>query len=431
MKRILLINPATPGYTMRLFPPLTLAVLAGAIPDKYDVSIIDENVEALSLDGDLAAISANTYSIRRAYEIAAMCRQIGIPVIMGGNHPSILPEEASLYADSVVVGDGERVWPEVLNDFEGKRLKRIYKPDRYSFELPLLPRRDLLSNRYRFESMETARGCPFNCYFCSVTRFHGAWWRLKPRGLIEQELRQLRGKTLFLVDDNIIGSSKGPNEHTEALFGLFKDHGIRWMGQASVNVADSPDLLRDIRESGCIFLFIGFESLNPAVLKALNKKLNCRNGAVSYQEVIRRIHQHGIGIMGSFIVGTDYDIGDSIRELKEFILTGGIDIPNIAPLTPYPGTKIYDDLCRDKRLFDEQYWLQDPFPLFSFEPRGISTAMLKEALLDLLAGYTGLRGAARLFLTTLKNTRSLRTASYSAAEGVISARVLKQHLDAG
>ena len=428
MKRILLINPATPTFPMRLFPPLPLAVLAGAIPETYDVKIIDENIEGLNFEGDLVAITANTYSIRRAYELSRIFRQKGIPVILGGNHPSILPEEASFHADSVAIGDGETAWQEILNDFEQNKLKQYYKPDRYNFDLPLLPRRDLLSQKYRFDSLETVRGCPFDCDFCSVTRFHGAASRHKPLELIEQELRQLRGKTLFLVDDNFIGGEKGPNDRTEALFALFKKYGKRWMGQASINVADSPTILQDARESGCIFLFIGFESLNPAVLESLSKKLNKHRGVASYNEVIRRIHAQGISIMGSFIIGSDHDSRESIRELKEFIHSSEIDIPNITHLTPYPGTKVYEEMKKEKRLLDEQFWLQDPFPIFTFEPKQISIADLKEAALDLISGYTGIGGGARQFLTTLKHTRSIRTASYSLAESIITARTMQKQL---
>ena len=428
MRRILLINPATPAFPMRLFPPLALAVLAGAIPEAYDVTIVDENIENLTFEGDLAAITANTYSIRRAYEISRIFREKGIPVILGGNHPSILPEEAALHADTVVIGDGETVWQEILNDFEQKKLKKFYTPGRYGFNLPLLPRRELLSHKYHFDSLETVRGCPFNCHFCSVTRFHGATSRLKPLEVIEQELKQFRGKTLFLVDDNFIGTENGANERTEALFALLKQYSIRWVGQASINVADSPMLLRAARESGCIFIFIGFESLNPNALKSLNKQLNCRRGVGFYKEVIHRIHEQGISIMGSFIIGSDFDTKESIRELKEFIHTSAIDIPNITHLTPYPGTKIYEVLQREKRLFDEQFWLRDPFPIFTFEPKHISVAELKEATFELISDYTGIIGGTRQFLTTLKHTRSIQTASYSLAESILIARVMKQQL---
>lgn len=151
-----------------------------------------------------------------------MFREKGIPVLLGGNHPSILPAEASIHADAVVIGDGEEVWAELLKDLERNQLKPFYNPARYHFQQQMLPRRDLLSSKYRFESLETSRGCPFNCYFCSVTSFHGATWRLKPPELIEKELKLIKGKNIFLVDDNIIGLGKGLNDHTKSLPGLLK-----------------------------------------------------------------------------------------------------------------------------------------------------------------------------------------------------------------
>ncbi len=429
MRRVLLINPATPLFPMRLFPPLALAVQAGSIPEHYEVKIIDENISPLTYEGDLAAISANTYSIRRAYELAQVFRQKKIPVILGGNHPSILPEEAAGFADAVVIGDGETVWPEILKDLEGKRLQKYYQAAPYAFDRQLLPRRDLLSPGYRFASLETVRGCPYDCDFCSVTRYHGASYRFKPLELIEAELRQLRRKTLFLVDDNFIGAGKGAAERAEALFDLFRRYGIRWMGQASINIADNPALLRAARQSGCLFLFIGFESLNPAALQSLNKKLNYRRGVSFYREVISRIHEQGISIMGSFIIGSDYDTRESIRELRQFIRESEIDIPNITHLTPYPGTRIYEALHKAGRLFQEQFWLQDPFPLFTFEPEQISLAALKEATLELLADEEGLLARAKGFINTLKHTRSLRSASYALAESTLNARLMRKRLE--
>ncbi len=413
---------------MLLFPPLALAVQAGAIPETYEVSIIDENIAPISFDADLVGITANTYSIRRAYEISQAFRDKGIPVVLGGNHPSILPNEAAAYADSVVIGDGEKVWPELLKDFEKGELKKFYRPERYYFDLKLLPRRDLFSKHYRFNSLETVRGCPFDCDFCSVTRFHGALCRSKALETVEQELEKLQGKALFLVDDNFIGPGSPAKHDAQEILTLFRRYNIRWMGQASIDIADNPDLLRMARDSGCIFLFIGFESLNPEVLRSLNKRLNYQRGVSFYKEVIRRIHEHGISVMGSFIIGNDFDSSDSIRMLKDFVIESQIDIPNITHLTPYPGTRVYEKLKAERRLFDEQFWLQKPFPLFTFRPTRMTLAELEDATLDLVDSFSGLYASTRSFFNTLKHTRSIRTASYSVATSNLSSRIMKQQL---
>jgi len=428
VKRLLLINPGSPGFSMRLFPPLSLAVQAGAIGADYDVSIVDENMEALSFEADLVAITANTYSIRRAYEISAIFRERRIPVILGGNHPSILPNESSEHADSVVVGDGETVWPELLHDFENSKLKKLYSPGRYNFDQGLGPRRELLSDKYRFSSIETVRGCPYDCDFCSVTRFHGAVCRFKPLEMIDQELERLYEEVLFLVDDNFIGPGSPVRQRTEEVLELFRSHRIRWMGQASVNVADDSSLLEKARESGCILLFIGFESTNPEVLRALNKKLNYKKGIEFYKDVVRRIHDQGISVMGSFIIGTDYDTRESIKRLKDFIQESQIDIPNITHLTPYPGTRVYERLKAEKRLFNEQFWLQKTFPLFTFRPRQMNLLELEEATEDLISSFSGFRKNMKTFFSSLKHTRSVRSASYSSAISSLGAKTMRQQM---
>ncbi|TFF93317.1 MAG: radical SAM protein, partial [Promethearchaeota archaeon] len=205
-KKILLINPSNPRYNKRLLPPLSLTTIAAYIPQKYDIEIVDNNLEKIKYDADLVAITVNTYTARIAYEISEKFLERNIPVILGGNHPTIVPNEAIKYCTAVVIGDGELVWKQILKDFESRRLKKWYKSKFFNFDHSKLPRRDLLQNRYFLESIETLRGCPFNCEFCSVTRFHGGKFRYKPIDLIKKEIESLDRKNLFIVDDNLIGA---------------------------------------------------------------------------------------------------------------------------------------------------------------------------------------------------------------------------------
>lgn len=426
MKRILLITPSTGIFDHRLFPPLSLAAVASGIPDSYEVRILDENVAPVSFETDLAALSVNTYSARRAYEIAAEFRKRGVPVILGGNHPTIVPEEAARRADAVVIGDGETVWPEILRDFENRRLKATYGPNRYGFDRDLSPRRELLSGAYRFDSLETVRGCPFNCAFCSVTRFHGATFRLKPLRLIERELKELKTRTIFIVDDNLIGAGRRMEERTEELFALLRARGLRWMAQSSLHIAAGDRLLRAAKESGCLFLFLGFESLSPAVLRTLRKHHPAR--VSEYRDIVKKIHDHGIGVMGSFIIGMLGETADSLARLKEFILDSGIDIPNITHLTPYPGTAVYESLNAENRLFDKRFWMKDPFPLFNFQPERMTVSALRRCTLDLMDGILNPFRSAKRFFGTLKRTSSLRVASFCLAESLIAGRTLKKAL---
>ncbi len=413
---------------MNLFPPLALAVLAASVPDAYDTVIIDENVQPVSFDCDIAAVSANTYSIRRAYEICAAFRHRRIPVVLGGNHPSIMYDEASAHADAVVVGDGEGMWEHLLADFEANRLQPLYHSERWSFDQLIMPRRDLLSRSYRFSSLETVRGCPFDCDFCSVTRFHGAASRWKPLAHIEKELKDLTGRTLFIVDDNIIGAGQESGQRARKLFELLGSYRVKWMAQASINIADDPEVLRTARDNGCRFFFIGFESLNPEVLKSLNKRLNFRRKDTPCRDIVKRIHDHGISIMGSFIVGTDYDTPETIRALGEFIADSSIDIPNVTVLTPYPGTRVYDRLRREGRLFNDKFWLMDPVPLFTFAPSMITVAEMRTTLLEMTERHAGIFQGMKSFLKTMQHTHSLSIASFSLAERLMNTRTARDRL---
>ncbi|MEM2109072.1 MAG: radical SAM protein [Candidatus Odinarchaeota archaeon] len=428
VKKIVLVNPSTPEYAMKLFPPLSLASLAAFIPDDYEVKIIDNNFQRLDYDADLAAITANTYSIRRAYLIANQFRERGIPVVLGGNHPSILPEESMRYADSVVVGDGELVWQNLLQDLEEGKLRKVYKSGLFDFSKFKIPRRDLIKNEYKFESFETVRGCPLDCYFCSVTRFHGRTYRYKPLNYLKKEVESLKKKNVFIVDDNIIGVGGKAVGRAVELFGLLKEYSLHWMGQASINIADDERILKLLAESGCMFLFIGFESIDPNILSSFNKKLNLSKGVSNYKNIVKKIHDYGVGVMGSFIIGTDFDTKDSLNRLKDFIIESDIDIPNITHLTPYPGTKIYDKLVSENRLFNNQFWLEDPFPLFTFKPKNLTIQELYDISLEMTEQLNSMIPVIFRFLKSIIGKRSFRRSVFSMAESLITGRTFKNNL---
>ena len=381
-KKISLIHPLNPFNKRNIVAPLGLITNAGYIPDDYDVRLIDETAAKIDYNTDLAVISANTITARRAYEICKEFKKREIPAVLGGIHPSLIPEEAIKYAASVVIGNGENVWKELLNDFEDNQLKKIYNPELFDLTKARIPKRSLLKNRYFIDTLETSRGCPFNCEFCSVTQFNGSTYRYKPFEIIKKELESIKKRNIFLVDDNFLGAGKKAEERAFKLLKLLKEYDISWVGQASINIADKPELLKLARESGAMSFYIGFESINEDFLKSANKTINLRKGISSYKKVISKIHDHGINIMGSFIYGTDYDTKESLLRLKDFVSESGIDKALVKPLTPFPGTRLYNRFKEENRLLDSAYWLKEPYPVFTFKPKNLTIDELYEISLD-------------------------------------------------
>ncbi|MFB0553489.1 MAG: radical SAM protein [Phycisphaerae bacterium] len=412
-KKVLLINPKNPIGGGSIILPLGLATNASYIPDRYDVMIVDENVKQANYSGaDLVAVTTNTITARRAYRLCEEFREKGVPIVLGGIHPSVMPEEAGRYADAVVVGNGENVWEELLEDFERGRLKKVYRPGTFDLTQSAVPRRDLLKGRYFVDSLQTSRGCPFDCEFCSVTRLYGGEYKYKPLDRVRKELESLRTRNVLLVDDNILGVGKKAERRAFRLFELLGEYGLHWIGQTSINIADNSEVLRLAQESGAKGFYIGFESLNEDFLRAANKRQNLKKGAGSYKDVIKRIHDHGIAVLASFIYGTDFDTRDSLRRLADFISESTIDATSVKPLTPFPGTRLYERLKQEGRLLDDHYWLEDPYPIFTFQPKKLSLQELAEATLDFLDMYNPLNSTG-YFMRSYRLTKSVR-ASFMA-----------------
>ncbi|TXT64168.1 MAG: hypothetical protein BAJALOKI1v1_600002 [Promethearchaeota archaeon] len=427
-KKILLISPRNQNYAKKLFPPLSLTNIAAYIPEKYDIQIIDENLEKIQFDADLVAVTVNTCTARRAYEIANEWTQLKIPVILGGIHPTVLPSEAEKYSTSVVIGESEEIWTSLLNDFEKDALKKRYHASLFNFKKTnvRLPRRDFLKKRYIFESLETVRGCPFNCHFCSVTRFYGGRYRFKPLKMIEKEIESMNKKSLFIVDDNLIGFGSIAEKRTLELLNLLKEYDLTWMGQASVNVAENEEILRLANESGCMFLFLGFESINHGFLSTFNKQINLRRGVASYKNTINTLHDYNINVMGSFIIGSDFDSPQSLSLLEDFIINSDIDIPNLTILTPYPGTKLYETLLAQNRLFNPQWWLENPLPLFTFKPKNLTVQHLAHLYYKFINNLNGLQRSLKRLIKSLITNHSLKKAMFSLTENIINGNNYKR-----
>ncbi|MEK7711616.1 MAG: radical SAM protein, partial [Pseudomonadota bacterium] len=346
MKKILLINPAFKGslhsnIKVLAIPPLNLAMIARYTPEQYEVEIVDEGVEELDFDtpADLVGITCMTPLAPRAYELAAHFRKRGVPVVMGGIHASYMPDEALRYVDAVVVGEAENIWPQLLEDFEQGRMQKVYKVcDQPDIENLLPPRRDLLRGKYFVETVQTGRGCPINCNFCSVTAFNGPRYRLRNIDSVIEEIKSIKSKRIFIVDDNIVGSGNKYIKRAQELFTRLKECDKKWGAQTCLNIVEHDKLLKTARDSGCRGLLIGFESIDAGSLSAMHKPVNLRPNTKNFSDAIKKIHDHGIAIVGCFIFGADTQDKDVFRRTVDFALKYNIDAIQMTLETPLPGT---------------------------------------------------------------------------------------------
>jgi radical SAM superfamily enzyme YgiQ (UPF0313 family) len=359
MKKLLLVNPVgqTSGYLLSKFstiPPLSLAYIAAMTPPDWEVKIADENFNQVSYEkADLVGITAFTSCIRRAYEIARNYRDRGTKVVLGGIHASMLPDEALQHADAVVVGEGEGIWEKIIKDFENNRLNGKYFGPRIDLsQNQLKPRRDLLDTRYVFHSIQTSRGCPFNCNFCSVSKYLGTEFRQRGVQDILDELQTIPGDLLFFLDDNLIGHSLASKKRAIELFEGMIDLGLnkKWWMQTSIDAADDEHVLKMASKAGCMLALIGFEAISDATLKDMRKGINLKIGIDNYKKVIDAFHRHGIGVVGAFIIGNDYESPNYYQEMARFLVRSGIDVVQLAILTPLPGTEFMAQMEKEGRL---------------------------------------------------------------------------------
>ncbi len=365
--RITLISPRGPLYrhrggiwkkTMR-YAPLTLTTLASLVPPEIpaEVRIIDEGVDEIDLDridADLVGISAITGTAFRTYEISAELRKRGVPVVLGGVHPTLVPEEAIGHADSIVVGYAEESWPQFLRDFVGGHVKRRYdqSPNLKLVNLPF-PQRKMYDSRLFnvAETIEATRGCIYQCDFCVVP---AAWGKplQKPVADVVADLKQMDARRVIFLDLNLISDIPYAKELFTALIPLK----IRWGGLATTTIAWDDELLDLAARSGCRGLLIGFESVNQASLKEAKKAFNMRH---DYRDVARRIHARGIAIMGCFVFGLDQDTLDSFDQTVTLVMEARIDLPRYAIVTPFPATGLYKRLKAAGRITTEDWSLYD------------------------------------------------------------------------
>ncbi|MGA2317357.1 MAG: radical SAM protein [Thermodesulfobacteriota bacterium] len=382
---------------------LNLPYIAAVTPPGMEVKIVDEAFEKINFEEkvDLVGITAQTPVALRAYQIADEFKKRGIPVVMGGVHASMLPQEALQHVDAVVVGEAEEVWPDLIEDLRKGQMRRIYVGSEFvnPSDLPL-PRRELLNKKFYFplKLLETTRGCPHHCDFCGVSKFFGFRYRNRPISEIERELKTLfqkgpvmnpvlkkilslfskdlpyflKRRLLYIIDSNIAGDRRFCLE----LFSLLKEFDLLWYGHAPVSIAFDQKFLEGFAQSGCIAINIGFESFSTKNLNAMGKGFNQPS---RYAEAVKRIHDQGIGIMGTFIVGLDDDEPGVFQKIIDFCIDSKLDWALTFIMAPYPGTESFLRLEKEGRIFCRDWEKYDSLNAV-YQPSGMSVEKLEKGM---------------------------------------------------
>lgn len=372
---------------------VNLPLLAALTPPGHTVTIVEEAFapDDVDQDVDLVGITVMTEFALRAYRIGDAYRQKGVKVVMGGIHPTVLPEEALEHADAVVMGEAEGVWPQLLADAASGRMQRIYQAGRASDVKGLpQPRRDLFpaANVKSYApipvGVETSRGCPNDCEFCCIGQTLGQHYRVRPVQEVIAEIEAIDSPHLFFVDDAL-----GLNRPAaKKLFAEMIPLKRQWLAQGTVSLAEDVELLDLMKRAGCLGLLVGFESVQSDTQHEVNKINNLK---IDFYEAMHRFHAEGFGILGCFVFGFDFETREVFAQTLEFIMKSRMDCVQLRILTPYPGTRLYQRLLSEDRLFAKDWWLRGyPPDSLLFQPKGMTAD-------ELIDGYARLNRQAYTF----------------------------------
>lgn len=429
--RVTFVHPAIgrrPGVDyMRTWQmePLPIAALAAHTPRDVDVRFYDDRMEQIAFDEptDLVAIPVETYTAKRAYQIASEYRRRRVPVVMGGFHAMLAPEEVADYAESIVLGEAEGIWGEIVDDARHGVLKPRYRPTTRPSMADVRYDRSILSGRRYLPIglIETGRGCRFPCEFCAIQTVFERTARQRPVDAIAAELRELRRtkRMFFFVDDNFAADLRAARELLQGIEGV----GIRWVTQMSINAAHDESFVEQLARSGCRGVLIGFESLDEAVLAAMRKRFNTMKSG--FEGALANLRRHGIRVYGTFIFGYDGDRPDSFDEAVEFAIEHRMYLAAFNHLTPFPGTPLYRRLEQERRLTYDRWWLDDRYRYneLPFVPQGQSADDVRDGCLRARRKFYGLASMLKRGLDPINRSDGFMFRNFFMINGMHRAEV--------
>jgi len=405
--------------------PLAPAVLAGLTPDDVDVRFYDDRLEKIPSEErtDIVAISIETYTARRAYQIASEYRSKGIPVVLGGFHATLCPEEAAQYCDAVVIGEAEGQWDTVIDDARHGTLKHFYKqPERPSLGHTRLDRSIYLGKRYvPVTLIEAGRGCHFRCEFCAVQSYFNATQVRRPVDHILDEVQSTlkRNRFYFFVDDNITSNF----DEAKELYRQLAKYNIRWVSQASINTAHDEEFLDLISRSGCEGLLIGFESLNRETLRQMKKKFNTMGGG--YEVAMANLDRFNIRLYSTFVFGYDQDTAETFDDTLEFAMRHRFYMAAFNHLTPFPGTPLYQRLKDSGQLLYDNWWM-DPgysYNKIPFRPALLEPEELQRLCIETRAKFYSVANITRRFSNPVNRSNFFMARNYPLINWMIRREV--------
>ena len=363
--------------------PLPIATLAGLTPADVELRFFDDRMESINFDEptDAVVIPVETYTAMRAYQIASDYRKRNIPVVMGGFHPTLMPDEVSHHAEVVVTGEAEGIWTEVVDDLRHGTFKKRYHGEQGNLSAIRVDRSLFQGKRYLpIGLIETGRGCAFPCEFCAIQTFFERSYRARPVDAVIEELKSLKKskRLFFFVDDNFAGDIKTAKHLLPELAKL----NIRWITQMSINATHDEAFLKSLAHAGCKGVLIGFESLNEQNLKRMKKSFNRMGGG--YEVALANLRAHSIKVYGTFVFGYEHDTQHSFDEAVNFATDQGMYIAAFNHLTPFPGTPLYERLKQENRLRFDAWWL-DPAYRYNelpFSPKQLAPEEVTQGCVD-------------------------------------------------
>ena len=430
--RIALVNPITrrsQGYHTigSIIPQLGLQVLAKQVPAEHSVDIVDEvfgpeytDTKLTRTRYDLVGITSYSSGATRAYEIADACRERGIMTIMGGPHASACPEEAAPHFDSIAVGECDEIWPSIIADAAAGRLQPRYTGRLSDLEQTGYGRAAQtlrpINGKYDVSAIQTSRGCPVGCEYCSVTKYNGPEIRRRRIDDIIDEWNETPEKFIFVVDDNFFGVGRKHARWAKELLRAIIARGKKrlWFSQTTINMGEDPEGLRLAYKAGCRGMLVGFETFNPEALKEYSKGIN-RQNVGRYQELVNGFHKAGIALFGGFIIGSDHDTPETVADTALAAVKLGVDIIQITNLTPLPDTRMFERYRDEGRLLATNYpedWERYTFTETVYRPKNMTARELDEAIYELRHAAAKENWVIKRALRTFIRTRSLTTALF-------------------